>query len=254
MSRAKKDVPMKQRHALIIGGTSGAGRVAVARLHKSGYIVSVIARRPPTGAGLPGVAYWTADITDRAATAAALGAIVKRGPISCVMFFQRFRGDHTQWDGEIDSTLTATKNLIDALVEKIKLRNCAIVVVNSIASRLVGPGNASLGYHVAKAGLAQLVRYYAASLGARGIRINAVTPGYFLKSETKSAVLKDKRLVKIISDATPLGRLGRADDVVDLMEFLCGDRASFITGQDIVVDGGLNLQYPEALLRSVARE
>ena len=248
----KRRIQTRKPHALIIGGTSGAGKVAALRLSKAGYTVSVIARRAPKTSDKSSVRYWQADITDLKAVAEALRLVVKRGALSCVLCFQRFRGDGDSWAGEIGTTVTATAGLIDMLADEFKLRNCSIVVVNSIASRLVAPKNASLGYHVAKAGLGQLVRYYAAALGPRAIRVNAVTPGYFLKAETKAKVLKDKRLVRLLSEATPLGRLGRAEDVVDLMEFLCGDRASFITGQDIVVDGGLNLQYPEGLVRIIA--
>ena len=55
-----------------------------------------------------------------------------------------------------------------------------------------------------------------------------------------------------MKSAIPVGRLGLADDVVNAVEFLCSDRSSFITGQDIVVDGGLNVQYPEAVIRNIA--
>ena len=222
------------------------------RLQKAGYIVSVIARRVPKASNAGDVRYFAADICEPAEVDRALRDIIKRGALRCVLFFQRFRGDGDQWTGETATTVTATARLIDNLVAAHKLKNCSIVVVNSIAGRLVAPSNANLGYHVAKAGLGQLVRYYAAALGPRGIRVNSVTPGYFLKAETKTKVLKDKKLIGLLREAIPLRRMGRAEDVVDLMEFLCTDRASFITGQDIVVDGGLNLQYPEGLVRAIA--
>ena len=246
---------MKRKlHALIVGGTRGAGRVATRRFADAGHNVSVLARRPPAKPVPAGpIRAWSVDIVDADATRAALRDVAKRGPISALMLFQRFRGEGDQWQGEIDTSLTAVKNLIDMLVADFKLRDCSIVVITSIASRLVAPKNASLGYHVAKAGIGQIVRYYAVALGHLGIRVNAVSPGFFLKEETRKHVLQNRKLVRLLKSAIPVGRLGLAEDVVNAVEFLCSDRSSFITGQDIVVDGGLNLQYAEGVIRNIAK-
>lgn len=67
-------------------------------------------------------------------------------------------------------------------------------------------------------------------------------------------MLQDQKLVRLLTHAIPLGRLGLADDVVDLIEFLCRDGSSYITGQDIVVDGGLNVQYPEGFIRDIVTQ
>ncbi len=245
---------MKRKpHALIVGGTRGAGLVATRRFADAGYNVSVFARRPPAKPSPSSrVHAWAVDIADADAIRTALRDVTKRGPISALMLFQRFRGEGDQWQGEIDTSLTAVKNLIDMLVAEFKLRDCSIVVISSIAARLVSPKNASLGYHVAKAGIGQIVRYYAVALGHRGVRVNSVTPGFFLKEETRKHALQNKKLIRLLKSAIPVGRLGLADDVVNAVEFLCSDRSSFITGQDIVVDGGLNVQYPEAVIRNIA--
>ena len=141
---------MKRKlHALIVGGTRGAGRVATRRFADAGHNVSVLARRPPAKPVPAGpIRVWSVDIVDADATRAALCDVAKRGPISALMLFQRFRGEGDQWQGEIDTSLTAVKNLIEMLVADFKLRDCSIVVITSIAARLVAPKNASLGYHV----------------------------------------------------------------------------------------------------------
>ena len=244
-----------KRHVMIVGGTKGAGYIAACRFAEAGHVVSVIGRQPLAKRGAAeGIRCWQVDVVDAAAVRVILQVIAKRGPISSLLFFQRFRGDGDEWQGEIDTSLTAIKNLIEILVAEFDLKNCSIVAVSSIASRLVSPQNANLAYHVAKAGIGQIVRYYAVALGSRGVRVNAVTPGLFLKKETRKRVLQDQKLVRLLTRAIPLGRLGLADDVVDLIEFLCSDGSSYITGQDIVVDGGLNVQYPEGVIRDIATQ
>lgn len=243
-----------QQHALIVGGTHGAGRLAVRRLAAEGYRVSVLARNPPTApqAKLRRVRHWQADIRDQATLKKTLAVIhTAYGAFNCIMFFQRFRGsDNDPWRGEIETSLTGTRTLIELLVSDFALRNAAIVVVSSVNASLVSK-QLPLGYHVAKAGLNQIVRYYAVVLAARGIRVNSVSPGTFLKEESSRAVLANSGLVDLYRRIIPLGRLGTAGEVIEAVSFLADARSSFITGQDLVIDGGLSLVFQEALAREL---
>ena len=246
----------KKRHVLIIGGTKGAGRAAVGAFTKEGCVVSVIARALPKNSSgkPPRVKFWQADVCDEASVKHALADIVKqRGGLSALVFFQRFRGEGDSWEGELATSLTATRHVIETLVSSFKLKNCAIVLVSSINSALISP-QVSAAYHVAKAGLNQLVRYYAVALGARGIRVNCVSPGTFLKPESQAFFLKNKTLVELYDQMIPLGRMCRAEEVARPILFLCGDGASFITGQNLVVDGGLTLNYQESLVRRLLED
>ena len=245
---------MKKPHALVVGGTRGIGRAVVNRFVDDGFAVSVIARRPPT-APFPGRAVSCAavDLRDGAAVRAAVPAFAKaRGPFSRVVCLQRFRGDGDDWQGEIDTTLTATRLVIDTAVASFAKRGeRAIVVVSSIADRFVA-SEQPLSYHMAKAGLTQMARYYAVTLAARGIRVNAVSSGTIVKDEARAFYRRQRALRELYEEMIPLGRMGTASEIASVVAFLCGADASFMTGQSLVVDGGVSLQWHEALVRRMS--
>jgi NAD(P)-dependent dehydrogenase (short-subunit alcohol dehydrogenase family) len=240
-------------HALIIGGTRGAGRTAARMFRAEGYDVSAIARRlPAKREAIEGVRYATADASVRSRLRKALKKVcAEGGKIDCVAFFQRFRPPGDPWTDELAISLTGLKSVIESLVEDFDLRDCSIVVVSSVNSSLVSKDR-SVGYHAAKAGLNQMVRYYAVVLGDRGIRVNSVSPGTFIKEEAREYYRNERNVTALYGRITPLGRMAGVEEVIRPMLFLSGAGASFITGQDLVVDGGLSAVLPEALARELA--
>jgi NAD(P)-dependent dehydrogenase (short-subunit alcohol dehydrogenase family) len=172
--------------------------------------------------------------------------------LSNLVFFQRFRGEGDSWVGEIETTLTATKNAIESLSGEFDATSApAIVIVGSLASDLIADDQ-PLSYHVGKAGLNQMVRYYAVALGPIGIRVNAVTPGIVLKEEARGFYQDNPRLEDRYKKLTPLGRMGSSEDIAQAIIFLCGPSASFITGQNLVVDGGVSSQLQQTLALKLA--
>lgn len=246
---------MKRPHALVVGGTRGIGRAVVQQFADEGFAVSVIGRRPPDPRRpLPKfVRHWPVDLRDPAAIAAAVPAIVKAsGPLSRMVCLQRYRGDTDDWQGEIETTLTATRLLIDAAATRFAPRgDRAIVVVSSMADRFVA-SEQPLSYHVGKAGLTQLARYYAVALAAQGIRVNVVASGTIVKDEARAFYRRQTALRQLYEAMIPLGRMGTAREIATVVSFLCGPASSFITGQALVVDGGVSLQWHEALVRRMS--
>lgn len=116
----------------------------------------------------------------------------------------------------------------------------AIVNITSIAGRsvLATSGRPTPAYAASKAALEHATRALAVAAAERRVRVNAVAPG-FVSTALTSAALDDDG--EWIADRTPLGRLGEPSDVADAVVFLLGDEARFITGQALVVDGGLTL-------------
>jgi NAD(P)-dependent dehydrogenase (short-subunit alcohol dehydrogenase family) len=241
-------------HILVVGGTKGIGRAVARRLAGDDQIVSVIGRSQPARDSDQRIESWAADVSDLPQLKATLAEIVRtRGPLSGAVLLQRYRGGGDDWAGEIGTSLTATRELIEWAGEHFQDlgRGKAIVVVSSIASRYVA-SEQPVSYHMAKAAMSQMVRYYAVSLGRKGIRINAICPGTTVKEESKAFYASHPEIEALFRDIVPLGRMGTSEDVAELAAFLISGRAAFLTGQDIVLDGGVSLQSHESMGRHVA--
>jgi NAD(P)-dependent dehydrogenase (short-subunit alcohol dehydrogenase family) len=238
-------------HTLVVGGTRGIGRAAVRLLASAGHRLSVVGRRAPSSP-IEGARYWAADLQDKEATRRALDEVTASAPLSHLVCLQRFRGEGDAWEGEIDVTLRATRDVVEQLADRFGGPGTnAIVLVGSVIGHEVIDSQ-PLGYHVAKAGLEHMVRYYAVKLGPRGIRVNGLTPCTVVKDESRDFYAGNEPLQAMYRSLIPLGRMGEADDVARAIAMLCGPAASFITGQNIVVDGGLSLVWPETLARRLS--
>jgi NAD(P)-dependent dehydrogenase (short-subunit alcohol dehydrogenase family) len=241
-------------HSIIIGGTKGLGRVVTRQFASRGDRVTVIGRSEAVEADLAAgdVKIYSCDITDAAALKQTLNDIIAaRGEVNYCVFLQRYRGKDNDWDGEYHTSLTATKNTIEHLIPHFaKEGDKAVAMVSSVFAKHIGAGQLA-SYHVAKAALEQLMRFYAVTLGPQAIRSNAITPFTFLKEESQSFYLNNQPLLSMYQDIIPLGRMATTDDSANAINFLCSPAASFLTGQNILIDGGLSLVWPETLARRI---
>jgi NAD(P)-dependent dehydrogenase (short-subunit alcohol dehydrogenase family) len=246
---------MKKKHSLVVGGTRGIGRILVKKLAQECQTVSVIGRRAPSETDLHNIAnvyYSVVDLLDREHLYQILADIISQnGKLSNVIFCQRYKGEKDDWTKQIEVSLTATKNVIDSLKNLfIDEGEKSIVIVSSAAGHFIAEEQ-PLSYHVAKAGINQMVRFYAVALGDRGIRVNCVSSGAVIKEESKEFYHQNEELHSLYKKITPLGRMATSEDIANVVEFLCSSKASFITGQNIVVDGGISLQWHESLARQL---
>jgi 3-oxoacyl-[acyl-carrier protein] reductase len=117
-----------------------------------------------------------------------------------------------------------------------KRRTGSIVNVSSIVGLRGNLGQAN--YAASKAGIIGFTKSLARELGSRGVRANVVAPGYV---ETRLTEVIPDELQSSMLQSTPLGRFGQAEDIAGAVRFLSSDEASFITGEVLLVDGGLGM-------------
>lgn len=145
------------------------------------------------------------------------------------------RMSEEQWDSIIDTNLKSAFNFIHAVTPVMARRRTGSIV--NISSVVGTNGNAGqCNYSASKAGLIGLTMSMAKEMGGRGIRSNAIAPGFIATDMTDK--LSDDIKAKIVADIT-LGRMGTAEEVANVALFLASDMSSYVTGQTILVSGGM---------------
>jgi len=146
----------------------------------------------------------------------------------------------------LDNNILSNHWLIQLVApEMTTRREGAIVIVSSVGGL---QGSALLGaYSLSKAADFQLARNLAVELGPHNIRVNCVAPG-IIKTDFARALWQNPKIAKASEDATPLRRLGEPDDVAGAVVFLCSPAGRFITGQNLVIDGGATVGGSSARL------
>lgn len=239
-----------QDHILIIGGTSGIGK-AVVELFASEpqNTISVLGRKNLESKYL-NIKYLKSDLSEIKKSLGLISKQIKKfGALSCIIFLQRYRGNKDSWQGELDISLTATKEIIEHCKVSLK-KQSSIIITSSSAGKFIA-SEQPISYHIAKAALEQMIRYYAVELGKKSIRVNGVASGTILKEENKEFYKKNLKLTKLYQEIIPLKRMGEAKEIASVIKFLSSEAASFITGQTIVVDGGTSLLWQESLARKL---
>lgn len=248
------ELEFAQKIALVTGGSRGIGRATCVRLAEMGATVAVNYTRGADAAeevveeiesrGGKAIAIQ-ADVGDEAQTAAMVAQVINElGRLDILVNNAGITRDglllrmkKADWDEVIRVDLTGAFNCMQAAAKKmIKQRSGAIVNVSSIVGIMGNAGQAN--YTAAKAGLIGLTKTVARELAPRNIRVNAVAPGFILTEMTES--LADE-LKEGIVDRIPLARFGSAGDVANVITWLASDKAAYVTGQTVPVDGGLGM-------------
>lgn len=243
------------RVALVVGASRGIGFAIAETLAAEGARVAVAAR------GLDGIksaadrigrgaSCHAADVTDSAAALALVNDVEKQWGRIDILVCNVGSGASVppgketaaEWSRMMDVNLFATTNTIEAarpLMSRGGNGDRAIVCVSSICG-LAALG-APVAYSAAKAALNATVRGLARPLALEGIRVNAVAPGNILSADGTWArkIAENKSAVdEMLAREVPLRRLGKPEEVADIVAFLASPRAAFITGTVIVADGG----------------
>ena len=216
---------------VIIGGNTGIGKVIYNTLKKRGDKIVKISRTQFNKRD-----NLAADISSVDGLSKIKKVFYKK-KINNIVFTQRYRGNNSIEEYKV--MVESTNNLIK-LFKKNLLKNSSIVILSSVASTTIVPEqNAS--YHYTRGALETLVKYYACNLGNKNIRINCIQATTVIKPENKFFYNKKNIKRKILEKITPLKRMGTAQDIADVVDFLTSDKSSYITGTTIPLDGGLRL-------------
>ncbi|MBR0660092.1 MULTISPECIES: 3-oxoacyl-ACP reductase FabG [Neoroseomonas] len=230
--------------ALVTGGSSPIGEAICRALARDGLRVIVhahanVARAEALAAELGGesVAF---DIADHAASLAACERLLEPGPIQVLVHNAGAHEDvpmaamtEAQWRRVMAVSLDGFFHVArPLLLPMMGTRRGRIVAMSSVSAIMGNRGQAN--YAAAKAGLIGAVRALSLECAPRGVTVNAVAPG-LIDSPAIAAAVPPETVKQIV----PARRLGRAEEVADLVAFLCSDRAAYITGQTISINGGM---------------
>ncbi len=244
------------RTAIVTGGVTKIGRGVVTALREAGAAVVVADIDADGGAQLSalgsGVSFSHTDITDDTAvsrlmdeTSAAHGSIDILVNLACTYKDDGAGSNRNDWLEALNVNLVSTVMASNAARPHLKASgHGAIVNFTSISSSVAQTGRWL--YPASKAALVQVTRSMAVDFAADGIRVNSVSPGWVWSNIMDS--LSNGNIEKTDAVAAPfhvLKRVGRPQEIGDVVAFLAGDRASFVTGADWAVDGGYSALGPE---------
>jgi NAD(P)-dependent dehydrogenase (short-subunit alcohol dehydrogenase family) len=242
--------------AVVTGAGNGIGAVIAGHAAKDGYDVAAwdidgAAARSVAGRLGNGTAA-TVDVTDESSVEAALAAlpavpdllvnnagIVRYGPLLTL--------SHEDWQETVSVNLTGTFIAARAVARRMAERGSGAIVNISSVNGVAAAPNAG-AYSATKAGIVMLTEHMALEWAPLGIRVNAVAPG-LIHAGMSSAIFADEEVRRLRESRVPLGRLGLAEDVSATVLFLASERAAYITGQVVAVDGGLSKAALSALPR-----
>ena len=259
------DLQLKQKHILITGGSKGIGFACAVAFVQEGASVTLIARNAQTlataraallaGAG-DGVCVHTisADLTDANVAADALAQAEALGGqvdvlVNSAGAAKRTPADDLKpqvWHDAMQAKFFSYINIIDPVIKKMAARRQGSIVNivgngGKVASSLHLPGGAAnAALMLATAGLAHAYASY-------GVRVNAVNPGNTLTDRLQQAISVEAKNAQIapeialarIVDKLPLGRIARPDEIAQAVLFLASDKASYVTGANLAMDGAL---------------
>jgi 3-oxoacyl-[acyl-carrier protein] reductase len=234
--------------AFVTGGTRGIGRAIAQTLYQAGANVALVARDQERAQSV------ASDLGDRAlglacdvasaeqVDAAVTGAERALGPIDILVNNAGLTRDNivlrltdADWDTVLDTNLKGAFHTIRSTLKgMMKRRGGRIVNIGSIVGLTGNKGQAS--YAASKAGLIGLTKAVAKEYASRNILVNCIAPG-FIETEMTDALPAEARATLL--EEIALGRLGRPEDIAGTVLFLASDLAGYITGQVLVVDGGM---------------
>ena len=235
--------------ALVTGGSRGIGLAIAQELGRAGARVAVVARNgeaaEAAAASLAGTGHrgYACDVSESAGVKVMVGKLEEElGPVDILVnnagitrdnIFIRMKEE--EWDEVLAVNLKGAFNVTHALARGMMRRRSGVILnITSVVGIVGNAGQAN--YAASKAGLIGFTKSIAKELASRGIRCNAIAPGFITTDMTAEL---PEAAVEELHSRIPLGRFGDPEDVGGLVRFLAGPAARYITGQVVAVDGGM---------------
>jgi 3-oxoacyl-[acyl-carrier protein] reductase len=236
---------LEGKNALVTGGSRGIGRAIALELAAAGASVVVgyrsgaeeaeAAAQECGGRAIRADVSSAEDAARLVQEAGDLDILVNNAGVTRDGLLARMADD--DWRDVVETNLSSVFYTCRAVTRPMmKRRSGAIVNISSVVGLHGNPGQTN--YAASKAGIIGFTKALARELGGRGVRANVVAPGY-IKSRLTDEISEDMRALMLQN--TPLGKFGDPEDVAGAVRFLCSDAAAFITGEVLLVDGGLGM-------------
>ena len=240
---------------LVTGAARGIGAAITSGAVAAGWRVALLDVDPEvraTAAALDGAVAAVVSTTDEAAVDAFLDEV---GPVDAVVnnagivrFGPLLQQSLADWRAVVDVNLSGTFVVARAAARRWVEQGAPGAIVNITSMNGVMPGPNAGAYGATKSAIARLTQQMALEWGAHGIRVNAVAPG-LIDAGMSAPIYADADIRARREGRVPLGRLGRADDVVGAVLWLLSDAAAYVTGQELLVDGGVTMSVIAGLPR-----
>tara|TARA_B100001057_G_scaffold499985_1_gene612827 strand:+ start:9523 stop:10269 length:747 start_codon:yes stop_codon:yes gene_type:complete len=232
---------LKGKVAIVTGGSKGIGRQISEALARAGAEVYAIGRSKESKTKPKGVIYCSCDITKKNTFKSLCKKIIKEKGKIDILF--NSAGISLESNNEnmqeifrttIETNLIATFNCCQ-VVSELMLESGVIVNVSSIGSKVGFPGNP--GYVSSKGGIKQLTKALAIDYSKKNIRVNSLVPGYMKTDMTKKSYENPKEKKERLNNMI-IKRWGKPQDLIGAAIFLCSDASSYMTGAELIIDGG----------------
>ncbi|MFA6196748.1 MAG: SDR family oxidoreductase [Sulfurimonas sp.] len=239
---------------VVVGGSKGIGREFIKQVIQKKTNRVLLISRTNIDIKSENILHFQTDLLSNEAIRTTINSIKNLDyKIDSLLFCQKYRpldDKKRSLREELSVSVESTKIIIEALRDSFSQKGLkSIVLIGSIASKFVATEQA-VDYHIAKSALVGLMNYYAVSFANKGVRVNMVSPSTTLKDENRDFYKKNHDLYDLYKSVSPQKKLLKSKNIAELILYLLSKKSKFVTGQNILIDGGLSLLWQEAVARN----